>query len=89
MDFGQMKEMYALKKQADALKKQMENIKVEVSEGNFTMTMKGDQTVETISEDGESRDDLVKLFNKGVKESQKKVAQKMKGQLGDFKLPGM
>ena len=89
MDFGQMKDLYALKKQADALKKQMENIKVEVNEDDFTMIMKGDQTVESIYEGDEERDDLVKLFNKGVKESQKKVAQKMKGQLGDFKIPGM
>ncbi len=89
MDFGQLKDLYALKKQADTLKRQMENIKVEVSEGGFTMVMKGDQTVESIIEGDEERDDLVKLFNKGVKESQKKVAQKMKGQIGDFKLPGM
>jgi len=32
MDFGQIKDLYALKKQADTLKKQMENIKVEVNE---------------------------------------------------------
>jgi len=48
------------------------------------MIMRGDQTVESIVEGEESRDDLVRLFNKGVKESQKKVAQKMKGQLGDL-----
>lgn len=87
--FTQMKEMYALKRQADAMKKQMEQITVEVQEGDFTIVMRGDQTVEEISENGEVRTDLKKLFNEAVKESQKKVAKKMKDQLGDFGIPGL
>lgn len=86
---GQMKDLYALKKQADALKKEMERITVTVSSGDYELTMKGDQTIDSITENGEVRDDLVKLFNKAVKESQKKVAKKMRGQMGDFGIPGL
>lgn len=86
---GQMKDLYALKKQADQLKKDMEKIKVTLMLGKYEITMKGDQSVESVLEDGESNDDLVKLFNKAVKESQKKVAKKMKGQFGDMGIPGL
>ncbi len=85
---GQMKDMYALKKQADAMKKEMEKITVKVQEGEYTLVMKGDQTVESIHEGEEERDDLKKLFNKSVKESQKKVAKKMRGQMGNLGIPG-
>ena len=42
-NFGKMKDLYALKKQADAMKKQMEQIKVSVVEGEFEIIMKGGQ----------------------------------------------
>lgn len=85
---GKMKDLYALKRQADVMKKEMEKIKVEVHEGLYTIIMKGDQSVERVEESGDENEDLKKLFNKAVKESQKKVAKKMRGQLGDFGFPG-
>ncbi len=86
---GQMKDLYALKKQADQLKKEMEKIKVTVVLNDYELTMRGDQTVESILENGEDMSDLVKLFNKAIKESQKKVAKKMRGRFGDMGIPGM
>ena len=85
---GQMKDLYALKKQADDLKKQMEKITVEVSQGDYKLVMQGDQKVRAVFVDGEEDQDLKKLFNQGVKESQKVVSKKMRGQLGGLGLPG-
>jgi DNA-binding protein YbaB len=70
--FSQMKNLLALKKQADDMKKQMQSIKVEVEESGYKIVMLGDQTVESVTYEDENRNDLVKLFNKAVKESQKK-----------------
>lgn len=86
---GQMKDLYAFKRKADDMKKQMEKITVEVEESGYKLVMKGDQTVESVYQDSEEREDLKKLFNKAVKESQKKVAKKMRGQMADFGLPGL
>lgn len=86
---GKVKDLYALKKQADQMKKEMEKITVTVSLGDYELTMRGDQTIESITENGEENKTLVKLFNSAVKESQKKVAKKMRGQFSDMGLPGM
>jgi len=88
-NLGKMKDLYALKKQADAMQKQMEQIKVSVVDGDFEIVMKGDQTVDEVKENGENRNDLKKLFNKAVKESKKKAAKKMRGQMGDLGIPGL
>ncbi len=86
---GQMKDLYALKKQADAMKKEMEKIQVEVFEGDYRIIMRGDQTVVAVYKDGEEMPELKKLFNKAVKESQKKVAKQMRGKMGDLGIPGL
>jgi len=86
---GKMKDLYALKKQADQMKKEMEKILVQVFVGNYEISMKGDQTIEYVKENGEERTDLKNLFNNAVKESQKKVAKKMRGRLGELGIPGL
>ncbi|PJA41022.1 hypothetical protein CO178_01040 [candidate division WWE3 bacterium CG_4_9_14_3_um_filter_34_6] len=87
--FGQMKDLYALKKQADEMKKKMEKVVVTVAEGDYEIKMRGDQTIESVTSEGEDRNDLKKLFNKAVKESQKMVAKKMRGELGGLGIPGL
>ena len=87
--FQQAKELFNLKKQADMLKKEMERISIKVYEGDYEIIMQGNQTVVDVKEGGESKPVLVTLFNKAVKESQKEVAKKMKGQLSGLGLPGM
>ncbi len=89
VNFGEMKEMYALKKQADMMKKEMEKIMTKVYEGSFEITIRGDQHIEQILENGERRTDLEKAINKSLKESQKDVAKKMKGQLSGLGIPGL
>jgi DNA-binding protein YbaB len=84
--FSQMKNLYALKKQADEMKKKMEQIVVTVEEGQYEIVIRGDQTIEAVRENGEERNDLKKAFNKALKESQKVVAKKMRNQMGDLGL---
>lgn len=87
--FSQMKNLYALKKQADEMKRKMEQIVVTVEEGQYEIVIRGDQSIEAVRENGEERNDLKKAFNKALKESQKVVAKKMRNQMQDFGIPGM
>lgn len=86
-NFSKMKDLYELKKKADILKKEMEKITTEVFEGKYKIVVRGDQTIESISENGEENNDLKKAINKAIKESQKQVAKKMRGQMSDLGLP--
>jgi DNA-binding protein YbaB len=76
--------MMDLKRQADSLKKEMEQIEVEVEEGRIKIVMNGAQEVKSIVYDGEPNIMLERAFNKALKEVQKKVAKKMQGRLGDL-----
>ena len=84
--FGQAKKMMGLKRQADAMKKEMQQIKVEVEEGQVKIIMNGAQEVEEVKYNGEENIMIKRAFNRAVKESQKKVAKKMQGRLSDMGL---
>ena len=84
LPFGNVKKLYELKKRADDMKKQMEEIVVEVEEKGIKVVMQGDNHVQEVWVDGELDVRLKEAFNKAVKEAQKKVAHKMQGQMGDF-----
>lgn len=86
---SQMKNLYALKKQADEMKKKLEQITVTTEHKDYEIVMKGDQTIEEIRYNGEEMPELKKAFNKALKESQKVVAKKMRNQMGDLGIPGM
>lgn len=87
--FEQLKQLNEMRKQAQQLKSEMEKITVEITEGKVRVVIRGDQQVERVEVEGENRDDLKNAFNKAVKESQKKVSQKLSGLLTGMKLPGM
>jgi len=87
--FEQMKQLNDLRKQGQKLKSEMEQIVVEVSEGDVRIKIRGDQEIEEVIVNGESREDLKKAFNKAVKESQKEVSKKLSGMLMDMKVPGL
>lgn len=84
--FDKAKKLYDLKRQADSVKKQMEEIFVEVEERGVVIKMRGDNRVETLTIDGAEDKRLKEAFNRALKETQKKVAKKMQGQMGDFGL---
>ncbi|MEX0587612.1 MAG: YbaB/EbfC family nucleoid-associated protein [Patescibacteria group bacterium] len=84
-----MKQLNDLRKQGQKLKSEMEQISVEVSEGDVVIKIRGDQEIEEVTVAGEKRDDLKKAFNKAVKESQKEVSKKLSGMLMNMKVPGL
>lgn len=87
--FDQAKGLYKLKRQSDLLKKQMERITIEVEEKGIRVVVRGDQRIKELYIDGEEDRRLCDVINKALKESQKKVAKKMRGQLGDLGIPGL
>lgn len=87
--FEQIKQLNEMRKQAQQLKSEMEKIVVEITEGKVRIVIRGDQQIEKVEVEGENRDDLKNAFNKAVKESQKKVSQKLSGMLTGMKLPGL
>ena len=50
------KDLFELKRKADAMKKEVEAISVSVDYKNYRIKMRGDQRVESIEENGEPRD---------------------------------
>jgi len=86
LPFGNVKKLYELKKKADEMKKQMEQIIVTTEDKGIKIVMQGDNHIQEVWVDGELDVRLKETFNKAIKETQKKVAQKMQGQLGDFGL---
>ena len=87
--FEQMKQLNELRKQGQKMKSEMEQIVVDVSEGDIQIRIRGDQEVQEITVDGEKRDDLKKAFNKAIKESQQEVSKKLSGMLMNMKVPGL
>jgi len=86
--FEKMKELNELRKQAKKMQDLLKDEKIIVEKGNVRIKIRGDMEVEWVEVDGEQKKDLEKAFNAAIKESQKIAAQKMKGQMGDFKIPG-
>ncbi len=86
--FDQLRELNKLKKQASQLKREMEQITVEVIEGKVKIVIRGDQQIESVEVEGVGREDLKKAFNKAVKESQRKVAKKLSGMVSGMGIPG-
>jgi len=86
---GSMKDMYKLKRRADDMKRQMEAITIEVEDGGVKVIMQGDNKIQEIWIDGELNTRVKGVLNQAVKDVQKKVAKKMRGQLSDFGIPGL
>jgi len=89
MMFDRAKEMYNLKRRADLLKKEMARIVVTVEEKGVRVVARGDQRIEALEVDGEEDRRVRDAVNKALKEVQKKVAKKMRGQLMDLGIPGL
>ena len=87
--FDQIRELNKLRKQATAIKREMEKITVEVEVGDVRIVMRGDQQVERVEIGGEERNDLKTAFNKAVAESQKKIAKRLSGALSGMQLPDL
>lgn len=86
---NKFKELYDLKKKADVMKHQMEEIHLEYEDRGIKLRLRGDNHLEQIIIDGAEDERIKDVVNKALKEVQKKVAKKMQGELGDLGIPGL
>ena len=86
--FDKIKELNELRKQAKKMQDMLKEEMIVVEKGNVKIKIRGDMEVEWVEVEGAQRKDLTQAFNAAIKESQKIAAQKMRGQMGDFKIPG-
>lgn len=82
------RELYDLKKKADNMKRQMEEIHLEFEDRGIKLRIRGDNHIEQILIDGTEDERIKDVVNKALKEIQKKVAKKMQGEMGDLGIPG-
>ena len=80
MAFGKLqqgKQLMKMRSQAKKLQKELEVVMHKEESGDIRVKVRGDQRIEYLEIDGESRKDVVDLVNKAVKGVQKKAAKKM------------
>lgn len=75
--FKQLGQLNKMRQQAMKLQKELEQIKESAERGAMKVVVKGDQTIDYITIDGEERRDLVDLINEALKKVQKESAKKM------------
>ena len=81
--FDKLKQMYELKKQADAMKKELESEVIEVEHGDVKVKVNGAQKILNLEFPQDSDPSKVKdAINKAMDEAQKVAAKKMQGSLG-------
>ena len=81
--FDKLKQMYELKKQADAMKKELEAEVLEIEHGDVKVKVNGAQKILNLEFPQDSDPSKVKdAINKAMDEAQKVAAKKMQGSLG-------
>ncbi len=100
VDFGKIKDLYALQKKAKAIQKELKDIEVEASsnDGWVTVVFNGEQhlTEIQISEDAlrpenkrELEKDLKNSISQAISRAQAVAAEKMKDVAGGLGIPGL
>ncbi|HEY4695087.1 MAG TPA: YbaB/EbfC family nucleoid-associated protein [Candidatus Nanoarchaeia archaeon] len=81
--FDKVKQLYELKKQADAIKRELEAEVIEVEHNNVTVRINGNLKVTNLSyEEGTDNSKIKDAINKAIEEAQKVAAKKMQGMMG-------
>lgn len=78
--------MNELRKAQSKIQKQLEEISISDTSGNYEVRVRGDKKIEELKINGEEARDLKELLNTVMKDVDKKVQKKMRGQLSDFGL---
>ena len=83
--FDKVKELYELKRRADALKRELAEEVIEVERGSVKVVISADMKIREINFPKDiSERDLIEAVNRAIEEAQKIAAKKMQGQLGDL-----
>lgn len=75
--FKQLGELGKLRSQAKLLEKELSQIKETVEKAGLKVTVTGNQKIDYLEIDGESRKDVADIINEAFKRIQKKSAKKM------------
>lgn len=93
--FEKAKDLYKLQKQAKEIKKKLKATHIEAEENGVTVTIDGEQEVQSIEISDEAiqnkkklQESIVKGFNKAIKKSQQIGADLMKEVMGPMGFPG-
>jgi DNA-binding protein YbaB len=74
---NQLKKLGELKRQGEALQKELEKIIKTVEKNGWQVSVTGDQKIRYIKKDGEDMKELTDLINSAMKDIQKESAKKM------------
>ena len=81
--FDKLKQMYDLKRKADAVKKELESEIIDVEVGGVKVRINGAQKIQKIEySDSVDPNKLKDAINKALDESQKVAAKRMQGMMG-------
>jgi len=83
--FDKAKKLYDLKRQADAIKKELAAEVFEVDRGDIKIVISADMKIHNLSfPEGVSEKELLEAVNKALEEAQKAAAKKMQSQMGSL-----
>lgn len=71
-----------LRKQAQAMQKQLQAEEIEVTEGDISVVISGDQKIKQFSVQGISSPEAIEVLNKAIKQSQELAAKKLQAMTG-------
>lgn len=81
--FDKARQLLELKRQADAIKKELAEEVLEIERGDIKVTISADMHVKGLAyPDNTSAKEIVEAVNKAIEEAQKVAAKKMQGQMG-------
>ncbi len=83
--FDKVKQLGELKRMRDEavrIQKQLAAEKIEVDEGDIRIVISGDQQIKELEINGESNEELVRVLNNALKQSQKVAARKVQEMSG-------
>jgi DNA-binding protein YbaB len=84
--FDKVKKINELRKAQSKIQKQLEEIYISEESGDYEVVIRGDKKIEKIVISGEENDKLRNLLNSAMKQVDKKVQKKMRGQLSELGL---
>lgn len=84
--FDKIKNLNNLRKAQAEIKKELENIFVQMQKGSIKILLRGDKRVEKLEIDGVENKELKELINDAMKEVDKKVEKQMRGYMSSLGL---
>lgn len=84
--FDKIKNLNNLRKAQAEIKKELENIFVQMQKGGIKILLRGDKRVEKLEIDGVENKELKELINDAMKEVDKKVEKQMRGYMSSLGL---